>query len=51
MPYALDAIIAKEKGDFSGFRLAADESIHLAKGVQKFNLIYSFDWMEKEITN
>ena len=51
MPHALDAIIAKEKGDFDGFRIAANESIYLARGVQKFNLFYSFDWIEKEITN
>lgn len=49
MPYAIDAIIAKEKGDLSAFRLAAEESIHLVRGVQKFNLVYSFEWMEKEI--
>lgn len=50
MPYAIDAIIAKEKGDFSAFRKAAEQSIHLARGVQKFNLFYSFEWMEKEMT-
>ncbi|WP_419960961.1 hypothetical protein [Psychrobacillus sp. BM2] len=51
MPYALDAIIAKEKGDLSAFRIAAEESINLARGVQKFNLVYSFEWMEKEMEN
>lgn len=51
MPYALDAIIAKEKGDLSAFRIAAEKSINLARGVQKFNLVYSFEWMEKEMEN
>ncbi|SDN26947.1 hypothetical protein SAMN05518871_104131 [Psychrobacillus sp. OK028] len=51
MPYAIDAIIAIEKGDLGAFRLAANESIRLARGVQKFNLIYSFKWMEKENKN
>lgn len=49
MPCAIDAIIAHEKDDLSAFRLAAEESIQLAKGVQKFNLYYSFEWIEKEI--
>ncbi|WP_277587355.1 hypothetical protein [Psychrobacillus antarcticus] len=49
MPYAIDAIIAKEKGDLSAFRLAAKQSMDLARGVQKFNLVHSFEWMEKEI--
>ena len=34
MPCAIDAIIANEKDDLSAFRLASDESIHLARGVQ-----------------
>lgn len=46
MPYAIDAIIAKEQGDLSAFRIAPKESIHLARGVQKFNLFYSFEWMD-----
>ncbi|MFJ7825615.1 hypothetical protein [Psychrobacillus sp. NPDC096623] len=50
MPSAIDAVIAKEKGDLIDFRRAADESIRLARGVQKFNLFYSFEWMEKETT-
>ena len=49
MPYAIDAIIGKEKGDLSAFRIAAEQSIDLARGVQKFNLVHSFEWMEKEI--
>lgn len=48
MPYAIDAIIALEKEDLSGFRIASEQCIRLASGVQKFNLFYSFDWMEKE---
>lgn len=49
MPYAIDAIIAKEKGNLSDFRIAAEESIQLARGIQKFNLVYSFGLMGKEI--
>ena len=49
MPYAIDAIIAKEMGDLSALRIAAEESIHLARGIQKFTLFYSFELMEKEI--
>lgn len=49
MPYALDAIIAKEKGDLSAFQTASEQSIHLARGIQKLNLVYSFEWMEIEM--
>ena len=45
---AIEAIIAKEQGDMNVFRAAADQSIHLARGIQKFNLFYSFKWIEKE---
>jgi len=51
MPCAIDAIIANEKDDLSAFRLASDESIHLARGVQKYNLYYSFEWIEKNSQN
>lgn len=51
MSCAIDAIIANEKDDLIAFRLAAEESIHLARGVQKYNLYYSFEWMEQGITN
>ena len=47
MPPAIEAIIAKEKGDTNAFRVAADQSIQLARGIQKFNLLYSFEWIEK----
>ena len=43
MPHAIDAVIAKEKGDLECFSMAAEESIRLARGVQKFNLFYSFE--------
>lgn len=48
MPCAIDAIIAKAHGDMIAFHQAAEQSIDLARGVQKFNLFYSFEWMEKE---
>lgn len=48
MPSAIDALIAKERHDWDAFRIAAEESIRLARGVQKYNLYYSFKWMEEE---
>ena len=45
---AIEAIIAKVQGDMNAFRTAADQSIHLARGIQKFNLVHSFNWIEKE---
>lgn len=49
MPYAIEAIIAKEQGDIVSFRKEADASIDQARGIQKFSLFYSFEHMERSI--
>lgn len=49
MPHAIEAIISKERGDMNTFRKEAEISIDQASGVQKFNLLYSFKWMEKHM--
>ena len=49
MPYAIEAIIAKEQGDVVSFRKEADTSIEQARGIQKFSLLHSFEHMERNI--
>lgn len=49
MPYAIEAIIAKEQGDNITFRNKADASIEQARGIQKFSLLHSFEHMERNI--
>jgi hypothetical protein len=48
MPYAIEAIIAKEQGDLDSFRREAGASVECARGIQKFNLLYAFQRMEKD---
>ncbi|MFJ8065988.1 hypothetical protein ACIQYS_15275 [Psychrobacillus sp. NPDC096426] len=50
MPYAIEAIIAKELGDLETFRDVAEASVESARGVQKFNLLYAFQHMEKDFS-
>ncbi|WP_313893275.1 hypothetical protein [Psychrobacillus sp.] len=47
MPHAIEALIAKQNDDMLTFRTHANTSIEHARGVQKFNLVYSFANMEK----
>lgn len=49
MPYAIEAIIAKEQGDMEEFQNEAKNSIEHARGIQKFSLVYSFEHMERKI--
>lgn len=46
MLHAIEAIIAKEKGDMEAFSKEADASIECARGIQKFSLVYSFKNMK-----
>ncbi|MFJ7970026.1 hypothetical protein [Psychrobacillus sp. NPDC096389] len=50
MPYAIEAIIAKEQGDLESFRREAGASVESAKGIQKFNLVYSFQHIERDFS-
>lgn len=48
MPHAIEAIIAKKIGDMERFWEEANASVECARGVQKFNLFYSFKNIEKD---
>ncbi|MFJ5769463.1 hypothetical protein [Psychrobacillus sp. NPDC093180] len=50
MPYAIDAIIAKEQGDLETFQIAASASVESARGIQKFSLFYSFHYAERDFS-
>jgi len=50
MPHAIEAIIAKENGDVERFREEAEASVESARGVQKFNLVYSFQHLERDFS-
>ncbi|TQR20805.1 hypothetical protein [Psychrobacillus vulpis] len=47
MQHAIEAIIAKEQRDLNRFREEADAGVAHARGIQKFNLLYSFQHMER----
>ncbi|WP_144512075.1 hypothetical protein [Bacillus sp. FJAT-22090] len=46
MQHAIEAIIAKEKGNMEAFSKEAATSIECARGIQKFSLVYSFKNMK-----
>ena len=48
MPHAIEAIIAIVSGDLETFRKEAKACVEYARGVQKFNLMYAFQHMERE---
>lgn len=50
MPNAIEAIIAKELGDLETFQKEAKASVECARGIQKFNLLYSFHHMEMDFS-
>lgn len=50
MQHAIEAIIAKEIGDLETFRDEAKASVESARGVQKFNLVYSFQHIESDFS-
>lgn len=47
MQHAIEAVIAKEQSDMKTFREESTASIAAARGIQKFNLLYSFQYLEK----
>ncbi|SES02252.1 hypothetical protein [Psychrobacillus sp. OK032] len=50
MSHAIEAIIAKENRDAERFREKAESSVTCARGVQKFNLFYAFQHMERDFS-
>lgn len=47
MQHAIEAIIANEQGDLESFRRQASASVESARGIQKFNLVYLFQHIER----